>query len=93
LTTKPLEHPTTKQRLFDPYKVLLHNDDHNDMHYVVEAIIKAVPQTSRADANAIMEEAHQSGVAVVIAAPLEHAELYCDRLRSFGLVSSIEKDV
>jgi ATP-dependent Clp protease adaptor protein ClpS len=93
LTTKPLEQPTTKQRLFDPYKVLLHNDDHNAMNYVVEAILKAVPQTSRADAQAIMEEAHQRGVAIVISAPLEHAEMYRDRLNSFGLVSSLEKDV
>ncbi|MEB3329824.1 MAG: ATP-dependent Clp protease adaptor ClpS, partial [Candidatus Sericytochromatia bacterium] len=71
---------------------LLHNDDHNAMQDVVEAIIKAVPQTSRADAQAIMQEAHHRGVAVVIAAPLEHAEMYRDRLRSFGLVSSLERD-
>ncbi|MEB3221890.1 MAG: ATP-dependent Clp protease adaptor ClpS [Candidatus Sericytochromatia bacterium] len=93
MTTKPLEQPTTKQRLFDPYKVLLHNDDHNGMDYVVEAILKAVPQTPRAEALTIMQEAHHHGVAIVIAAPLEHAEMYCDRLRSYGLVSSIEKDV
>lgn len=93
MTTKPLEQPTTKQRLFDPYKVLLHNDDHHDMAYVVESILKAVPQTSRGAALAIMEEAHHTGVAIVIAAPLEHAEMYRDRLQSFGLISSIEQDV
>jgi ATP-dependent Clp protease adaptor protein ClpS len=93
LTTKPLEKSELKQRLFDPYKVLLHNDDQNDMGYVVQSLVKAVPQLSSPEAVDIMEEAHQSGVAIVLAAPLEHAEMYCERIKSFGLVSSIEKDV
>ena len=93
MTTKPLEKPEAKQRLFDPYKVLLHNDDDNEMDYVITSLIKAVPQLSNQQAADIMEEAHQTGVAIVLMAPLEHAEMYCDRIKSFGLVSSIEKDV
>ena len=93
MTTKPLEKPEAKARLFDPYKVLLHNDDHHDMGYVITSLIKAVPQLSNEQAGEIMEEAHQTGVALVLMAPLEHAEMYCDRIKSFGLVSSIEKDV
>lgn len=93
MTTKPLEKTEQKVRLFDPYKVLLHNDDHHDMDYVVTSLIKAVPQLSQQQAFDIMEEAHHSGVALVLMAPLEHAEMYCDRIKSFGLVSSIEKDV
>ena len=92
MTTKPLEKSEAKQRLFDPYKVLLHNDDQNDMAYVTTSLIKAVPQLSTEQAGEIMAEAHQTGVAIVLAAPLEHAEMYCDRIKSFGLVSSIEKD-
>jgi ATP-dependent Clp protease adaptor protein ClpS len=38
----------------------------------------------------IMNEAHVSGKAVVIQAPQEDAEDYCEQLRSNGLVSSIE---
>ncbi|MEB3198487.1 MAG: ATP-dependent Clp protease adaptor ClpS [Candidatus Sericytochromatia bacterium] len=93
MTTKPLEKVESKQRLFDPYKVLLHNDDHNEMMHVVQSIVKSVPQIAQREAVSIMEEAHLTGVAVVIAAPLEYAEMYCDRLRSFGLVASIEQDV
>lgn len=92
MTTKPLEKLEQKQKLFDPYKVLLHNDDHNDMDYVVGAILKSVPQISQEQALQIMEEAHTQGVAVVIVCPLEHAEMYCDRLKSCGLVASIEQD-
>lgn len=92
MTTKPLEKTEQKQRLFDPYKVLLHNDDHNDMDHVVLSIVKSVPQIPKHDALAIMQEAHLTGVAVVIAAPLEYAEVYCDRLRSFNLTASIERD-
>ena len=92
MTTKPLEKPEQKARLFDPYKVLLHNDDKNDMGYVVQSLIKAVPQLSSEQAAEIMEEAHHEGVALVLLAPLEHAEMYCDRIKSFGLVASIEKD-
>lgn len=72
--------------------MLLHNDDHNEMHHVVNAILKSVPQLSQEQALQIMEEAHTQGVAVVIVCPLEHAEMYCDRLKSCGLTASIEQD-
>lgn len=93
MTTKPLEKTDAqlKQKLYDPYKVLLHNDEHHDMGYVVEAILKSVPQLSQAQAVEIMEEAHRTGTALVIVCPLEHAEMYCDRLKSFGLRATIEK--
>lgn len=95
MTTKPLEKPEVqkKQNLFDPYKVLLHNDDHNELTYVVRSVQKAVPQLPEADVQQIVNEAHQQGVAIVITCPLEHAEMYCDRLKSFGLTASIERDV
>lgn len=89
----PLERTEQKTRLFDPYKVLLHNDDNNDMEYVVTSLIKAIPQLSKAQAAEIMAEAHRTGVALVLMAPQEHAEMHCERLQSFGLVASIEKDV
>ena len=93
MTTLPLEKPVQQQKIYDAYKVLLHNDDHNDMFHVVQSISKAVPQRTQQEAIAIMEEAHTQGVAIVITAPLEYAEMYVDRLRSFGLVSTLEKDV
>jgi ATP-dependent Clp protease adaptor protein ClpS len=79
-----------RTRILPPWKVLLWNDDHNEMLYVVRCIVKSVPGVSRTRAFAIMLEAHNSGKAVVTTCPLEHAELYRDRLQSFGLTATIE---
>lgn len=81
-----------RQRLLPPYKVILHNDDHNGQDYVVECLRKTVPGMSLGKAVAIMWEAHTSGKAVVITCPLELAELYQQRLLSFGLTATIERD-
>ncbi len=74
------------------YKVLLHNDDHHTMDEVVAYVVKAVPGVSAKDAVQIMLTAHNSGNAVVITSPLEYAELYRDRLESFGLTATLEPD-
>jgi ATP-dependent Clp protease adaptor protein ClpS len=92
VTTKPLEKLEQQRKLFDPFKVLLHNDDHNEMGHVVDAVMKSVPQLGQEAAVAITIEAHQQGLAVVIVCPLEHAEMYRDRLQSFGLTATIEAD-
>lgn len=77
-------------RLLPPYDVLLHNDDVNTMDHVVRALLRSVPSVDADRAFAIMWEAHTHGVAVVITCPLEPAELYRDRLQSFGLTATIE---
>ncbi|MBI3973827.1 MAG: ATP-dependent Clp protease adaptor ClpS [Chloroflexi bacterium] len=81
-----------RRRVLPPYKVILHNDDHNSMDHVVESLRKTVPGMSLEKAAAIMWEAHTSGKAIVIACPLELAELYQQRLLSFGLTATIERD-
>lgn len=77
--------------ILPPYSVILHNDDHNGMDYVVAALVKSVPSLKVPDAIHIMLEAHNEGRAVVITCPLEPAELYRDRLRSFGIGATIER--
>ena len=81
-----------RRRVLRPYKVILHNDEHNSMEHVVESLRKAVPGMTLGKAVAIMWEAHTSGKAVVIACPLELAELYQQRILSFGLTATIEQD-
>ena len=73
------------------YSVILHNDDVHAMDFVVAALLKSVESLGKEDAISIMLEAHNTGRAVVITCPLEHAELYRDRLRSFNLGVTIEK--
>jgi len=91
--TRPREETDTETltRLLPPYRVLLHNDDHNDMLYVVQALLKAVPKLTRRDAQKIMLLAHLRGVALVIVCPKELAEFYCERLTSFGLTATMER--
>ena len=74
-----------------PYSVILHNDDVHAMDFVVAVLLKSVESLGTEDAISIMLEAHNTGRAVVIICPLEHAELYRDRLRSFNLGVTIEK--
>ena len=73
-----------------PYRVLLHNDDVNDMGHVVRALLESVPELTTERAAEIMLETHLRDVAEVIRCPLERAELYRDRLETFGLTASIE---
>ena len=74
------------------YKVLLHNDPVNTMDYVVSTLRQIVPQLSEQDAIAIMLEAHNTGLGLVITCDLEPAEFYAERLNSKGLTSTIEKE-
>ena len=74
------------------YKVLLHNDPVNSMEYVTIVLREVVPQLSEQDAIAIMLEAHNTGVGLVIVCDLEPAEFYSESLKSKGISSSIEKE-
>ena len=74
------------------YKVLLHNDPVNTMEYVVITLQEVVPQLNEQDALAIMLEAHNTGVGLVITCDIEPAEFYAERLNSKGLTTTIEKE-
>jgi ATP-dependent Clp protease adaptor protein ClpS len=91
--TRPRIDEGTQQKpaILPPWSVILHNDDHNDMIHVVRSLIKSVPNLGTTRATRIMLEAHNRGKAIVTTCPLELAELYRDRLESFGLTATIEK--
>jgi ATP-dependent Clp protease adaptor protein ClpS len=80
-----------EQVILPPWNVILHNDDVNEMMYVVQCLLKTVPGMDTQRATEIMFEAHNHGQAVVTTCPLELAELYRDKLESFGLTATIEK--
>lgn len=74
------------------YRVLLHNDSVNTRDYVVLVLQEVVPQLSEQDALAVMMEAHNTGIGLVIVCDQEPAEFYCEQLKNKGLSSSIEPD-
>ena len=79
-------------KLCPPYKVILHNDDHHDMLYVVLSLLKSVPSLKEQEAVKIMATADKEGTAIVIVVPQETAEFYQERILSFGLGCTIEPD-
>ena len=89
-TTETERSSRTLQEILPPYAVILHNDEVHSMDFVVESLLKSVSRLTSEEAIAVMLEAYQSGRAVVIVCPLEQAELYRDRLRTFGLGVTIE---
>ncbi len=77
-------------RLLPPYRVVLHNDDHNAMDHVVRSLLRSVPSLTIERAAEIMLEAHNRGTATVIVCVKEAAEHYRDRLESCALTATIE---
>jgi ATP-dependent Clp protease adaptor protein ClpS len=72
-----------------PWKVLLHNDDVNNIEFVVETIVVLTPLNIEAAVQRTLE-AHQSGVALLLTTHKERAELYRDQFKSKGLTVTIE---
>ena len=72
-----------------PWRVLLHNDDRNDMDYVVETIVRVV-RLNRPSATRCMVEAHRKGCGQVLATHRERAEFLAEQLRSCRLTVTIE---
>ncbi|MEM9272525.1 MAG: ATP-dependent Clp protease adapter ClpS [Cyanobacteria bacterium P01_F01_bin.143] len=92
ISTIKKESTSTIRKHAPRYKVLLHNDDFNSMEHVVQTLITTVGGITQPQAVSIMMEAHTNGIALVITCALEHAEFYCETLRSHGLTSTIEPD-
>ena len=89
---RPKEVVLNRTKLLPPYKVLIHNDDYNEMNYVVFALLHSVNVLSMQDAERIMLAAHLTGTAVVVVCPKEVAEYYQERLLSYNLTATIEPD-
>ncbi len=90
--TRPEEITRQRAQILPPYKVILFDDDHNEMNYVVFALLQSVNNLSPQEAEHIMLTAHLRGSAVVIVCPREIAECYQERLLTYGLTATIEPD-
>ena len=89
---KPDEVVLDRTKLLPLYKVIVHNDDYNEMTYVVFALLHSVNTLTVQEAERIMLTAHLTGKAVVIVCPKEAAEYYQERLLSYNLTATIEPD-
>jgi ATP-dependent Clp protease adapter protein ClpS len=84
--TKPKQKPP---QMLPPWKVLLHNDDKNEMMFVVATIVELTTLNEQ-DAKQRTLEAHETGVALLLTTHKERAELYKDQFESKGLTVTIE---
>ncbi len=79
-TTKPREE--TRARRIPPYHVILLNDDHHSMEFVVEVLCKALGCPLE-QAVQLMLEAHHSGRSILWTGPKEVAELKQEQITTF----------
>jgi ATP-dependent Clp protease adaptor protein ClpS len=81
--TLPAEETDTRTRRLPPYAVVLHNDDHSTMLFVVAVLRKVFGYTNDKCVQ-LMLEAHDKGRSVVWTGALELAELKADQIVSCG---------
>jgi len=84
---------TTKipPRLLPPWKVILHNDDMNELEDVVRTVFRLTP-LSKQEATTRTLEAHETGAALLLVTHQERAELYVEQFGSCGLTATAEPD-
>ena len=98
LVTRPVSQANPEElmrlraKLLPPYKVVLFNDDYNQMEYVVMVLLHLINHLTQPEAEEIMLKAHLTGSAVVIVCPKESAEYYQERLSGYGLTATIEPE-
>jgi len=71
------------------WKVLLHNDDVNEVLYVIETVVLLTP-LDQPQAQHRTLDAHNHGIALLLTTHQERAELYRDQFASRKLTVTIE---
>jgi ATP-dependent Clp protease adaptor protein ClpS len=85
-------HEETRTRRVPPYHVILENDDHHSMQFVVEVLCRALG-CAMERAVELMMEAHNSGRAVVWTGSREVAELKAEQIKTFHEVQDKGRDL
>ncbi len=80
-----------KPRKLPPFKVILHNDDENEMVHVIQAIRHLTP-LSRTEAMQKTLEADMTGCSLLLVTHRERAELYVEQFASYSLTVTAEPD-
>lgn len=82
--------PMAPTETLPPWNVLLHNDNDNEMGFVIESLCRFVRLSVPAATRCTME-AHKKGVSLVLSTHREHAELVAEQLTSLKLTVTIER--
>jgi ATP-dependent Clp protease adapter protein ClpS len=90
VTPAPAEISETFSGRSDRWAVVLLNDDHHSVDYVVWALLKTVPELTETEAAFIMLEVHNTGKGVVTVCGRGAAEGYRASLRLLQLGCEIE---
>jgi len=83
--------PYRKCEHLPPWKVILHNDEVNEVLYVVEVISRLTPLHLEAAYDRMLE-AHTQGRSLLLVTHCERAELYREQFSVHHLTVSIEPD-
>lgn len=78
-----LTEPEVRVRHCPRYKVFVHNDDRTPMLLVVE-VLRGIFGLDAQQAVDVMYEAHETGLAFVVALPLEQAEFRVEQAHSLA---------
>ncbi|MBL8999943.1 MAG: ATP-dependent Clp protease adaptor ClpS [Phycisphaerae bacterium] len=90
--TATLPRPTPSRPAMDelpPFRVLLHNDNHNTFEFVIDSLVE-LTSLNLSRAAEVTLEADKAGVALILVTHRERAELYQEQFTSKGLTVSIE---
>src|SRR5437773_11014738 len=82
VSTETQTHEETRTRRYPPYNVILENDDHHSMEFVIEVLCKVLGCPVER-AYLLMMEAHSSGRAVIWTGTREVAELKAEQVQTF----------
>lgn len=74
-----------------PWKVILHNDDHNIAEDVVEKV-REIVHLDNEEAVIKVLEAHESGCSILAITHQEKAELFVEQFQTYRITVTIEKD-
>lgn len=89
---RPTPKPSTPTETLPPWNVLLHNDEVNEMGFVIESLCRFARLSVPAATRCTME-AHKKGLSLVLSTHKEHAELVAEQLASLRLTVTIEPAV
>jgi len=81
--------PPTKASL-PPWKVILHNDDHNAAEIVVKRV-REIVHLDEEDAVIKVLEAHETGCSLLATTHQEKAELFVEQFETFKITVTAEK--